>query len=899
MHTWGDEGIQEGWIVYQHGCTEVTNSVGNTTTYWFDENNCCVQETDHYGSSRFTEYTEDMQVYRTTDELGNVTGYVYNDKGWLKEMILPDHTGMQLFYNDHHQVKMVIHSDGNSDTFGYDAERRLRFINYPNGQTTTYEYNEKGQVSAMMLNGKEKTGFQYDEDENLICMEWASGKAQWQYDPLGNCTRAIDSEGQIRHYGYDALCRLRQMHLPDGDNIRLEYNAYMEITEVTGRNDSIEYEYSPLGDLTRRVHNGLEQQYIYDNAGQLKAVINENGQYYSLQYNRRGEIISETGFDGIRRKYQRDAAGKVTKIERPDNRYTNYEYDANGRIVRTEHHDGSWEFFRYDRMGNISEAANEHTTIQFRRDKLGMVETEWQDRYYVKSRYDKYGNRIGVDSSLGASLGIQRNGVALPVALQAASPETRWSCQIKYNGEGQEVERILPGEIVSERSYDASGHQAEHRITRNKIALGWKKYTWETGDRLASVFDGLARTQTRYKQDTWGNLIFAQYADSAILHRAVDETGNIYATKERNDRTYSPSGALLESRTHRYSYDVEGRLLGKTEKTTGKKWQYQWQGNGMLARVIRPDGKIVCFKYDALGRRIEKTFDGRVTRWVWDGNTILHEWTYAESRRPKAVVTEEGELQQSQPEPTSDMTTWVFEADGFAPAARLKDGHAYSIVCDYQGTPEAMYDEEGKKSWEGVLDIYGRVRSLAGRREDMPFRYLGQYEDVETGLYYNRFRYYSPEEGAYISQDPIRLEGGANCYSYVSDPNYWTDLLGLTPIFDDKLAEMARTVHNVISDDPRAFRSQTVAIGQGEVPGGGTQLFAAASGARFRSSKLNGAQVEKLKALGVPEENIFRNKPARAVIKGDKLGTRRLNHAERIIIRNAPKGTKFPKWGIS
>jgi len=893
VHTWGDGGIQEGWIIYQNGCTEVTNSLGNTTTYWYDENNCCVQETDHYGSSCYTEYTEDMQVYRMTDELGNVTGYVYNDHGWVKEMILPDHTSTQIFYNDHHQVKLIIHPDGNSDTYGYDKERRLRFINYPNGQTTTYEYNEKGQVSVMLFNGKEKTSFKYDEDENLSCMEWASGKAQWQYDHLGNCTRAIDSGGQVKHYVYDALCRLRQMHLPDGNNIRLEYNAYTEVTEVVDKNGKLEYEYTPLGDLASRKHNGIEQRYIYDNAQRLKAVVNEAEQYYFLEYNARDEVVGETGFDGIRRKYRRDAAGRVTRIERPDNRHTAYEYDANGRIIRTEYHDGSWEFFRYDKLGNISEAANEHTTIQFKRDKVGMVESEWQDGYVVSSKYDKLGKRVELRSSLGAVINVERAG------LQVKCADASWSCQMKYNGEGQEVERLLPGGIASSRVYDPSGHVMEQRVTRNKVVVDWKKYTWEAGDRLSGILDGLNRAHTRFKHDNRGNLVFAQYADSTMIHRAVDETGNVYGSRDGSDRKYSPAGALLESDVYRYAYDVEGRLIARTEKATGKKWQYQWQGNGMLARVIRPDGKPVCFKYDALGRRIEKTFDGRVTRWLWDGNTILHEWTYAESRRPKAVVTGEGELQQSQPEPTSDLTTWVFEEDGFAPAAKLKDGHAYSVVCDYHGTPEALYDEEGKKSWEGVLDIYGRVRSLTGRREDMPFRYLGQYEDVETGLYYNRSRYYSPEEGVYISQDPIRLEGGTNSYSYVSDPNYWTDLLGLTPIFDDKLADMARTVHNVIADDPRAFRSQTISIGQGEVPGGGTQLFAAASGGRFRTSKLNGAQVEKLKQLGVPEKNIFRNKPARAVIKGDKIGTRLLNHAERIIIRNAPKGTKFTHWGIS
>ena len=56
----------------------------------------------------------------------------------------------------------------------------------------------------------------------------------------------------------------------------------------------------------------------------------------------------------------------------------------------------------------------------------------------------------------------------------------------------------------------------------------------------------------------------------------------------------------------------------------------------------------------------------------------------------------------------------------------------------------------------------------------VPFLYQGQYLDPETGLAYNRFRYYSPETGAYISQDPIRLEAGlTNLYAYVHDVNAW------------------------------------------------------------------------------------------------------------------------------
>ena len=93
-----------------------------------------------------------------------------------------------------------------------------------------------------------------------------------------------------------------------------------------------------------------------------------------------------------------------------------------------------------------------------------------------------------------------------------------------------------------------------------------------------------------------------------------------------------------------------------------------------------------------------------------------------------------------------------------------------------------MYDVQGNKTWECTLDIYGKVITIdKGTEFDCPFRFQGQYVDKETGLYYNRFRYYSPYSGNYISIDPIGLKGGSLVYSYVQDTNGWIDYWGLAP----------------------------------------------------------------------------------------------------------------------
>ncbi|MEN7547398.1 RHS repeat-associated core domain-containing protein [Rapidithrix thailandica] len=115
------------------------------------------------------------------------------------------------------------------------------------------------------------------------------------------------------------------------------------------------------------------------------------------------------------------------------------------------------------------------------------------------------------------------------------------------------------------------------------------------------------------------------------------------------------------------------------------------------------------------------------------------------------------------------------------PSAKIVKGETYSIVSDYLGTPCLMYNHIGNLVWQAELDIYGKIRTLErGSLQDCPFRYQGQYEDAETGLYYNRFRYYSPESGTYISQDPIGLKGNnPNIYAYVWNANYQVDVFGL------------------------------------------------------------------------------------------------------------------------
>ena len=96
-----------------------------------------------------------------------------------------------------------------------------------------------------------------------------------------------------------------------------------------------------------------------------------------------------------------------------------------------------------------------------------------------------------------------------------------------------------------------------------------------------------------------------------------------------------------------------------------------------------------------------------------------------------------------------------------------------------------------------------------------PFRFQGQYFDEESGLHYNRFRYYDPSSGRFVSQDPIGLLGGGNLYAYVDNPNQWVDVFGLNRQLSlkqqqDRAAQAVQRLRAIELAKPASQRARVV-----------------------------------------------------------------------------------------
>ncbi|WP_234404024.1 RHS repeat-associated core domain-containing protein [Neisseria animaloris] len=182
------------------------------------------------------------------------------------------------------------------------------------------------------------------------------------------------------------------------------------------------------------------------------------------------------------------------------------------------------------------------------------------------------------------------------------------------------------------------------------------------------------------------------------------------------------------------------------------------------------------FDYDALGRRISKgrlknggqISDGLedVTEFIWSGSRLVQE-VYGNGRY-----------------------TYIHtDQDSYEPLAQI---HSYTDTegksrqeinyfhCDQIGIPREMTDGDGNLIWFGKYDAWGKLTketNVTGRAHQ-PFRLQNQYCDSEIRLHYNFFRYYDPDVGRFVNQDPIGLWGGDNFYSFAPNTTAWVDWLG-------------------------------------------------------------------------------------------------------------------------
>ncbi|MCL2724868.1 MAG: DUF6531 domain-containing protein [Polyangiaceae bacterium] len=779
VRTWGNDKKGQDSLFFReiiydlrNRRTFVEDTAGKTTIYEMNAGNAVTKITDPHGASTTYEY-DDLSLRKTseTDALGHVTRFEYDDRGNETKRTLANGAVYTMKYNADNQIVGMADPVGLERSWRYDEQGRLTDTWDTTGGWVHLEYDGLYATKVQRPDGQwvklERDAFgavtKITQPDGAVEQRW--------YDQHGQLVKVRDGGGRVWRVMYDFEGRPIAYTYPDGSYRRLVYSGEGDILEQRTPTEDVEFTYRGYHQVaSRKVHRSDQKvRFVYDGEDRLIGVTNEAGERYHYVLDACGRVKEEISFEGLKRSYLRDELGRVTMAFAPDGNATRFEYDVLGNVTRAKYSEEEEETFTYDEIGRLKTATNASGTVRFSRKLAQRVVVERFNRDWFGTRYDAMGRPQYVVSSRGH---VQRAMRTPTGDLRTLTTWERnvgdhlhpsWRAKIDRDAAGLETKRSMPGGITSSWKRDVMGRPTLQTIAQKGDTTDWTEYEWTGIDRLTGQSD--PSSSVKYTHDVQGRLAASvQYGtdDSRVERwRNPGPRGELYHTKERDGRIYGKGGVLMQSGPLSFTYDKNGNLE-KKEASDGRTWTYAWSASGRLKSVATPDGKKVEFEYDALGRRIRKTSEAGTTRWLWNGNVPVHEWREGED---------------------GAATTWVFEPDTFRPVAKLtSDGQRHSVITDYLGTPREMRDEAGELAWKAQLDIYGVATVGEGQKEDCPWRWQGQYEDVETGLYYNRFRYYDPSRGDYISQDPIGLLGytpGSTLYAYTKDPNTWIDPFGL------------------------------------------------------------------------------------------------------------------------
>ncbi|WP_240549183.1 RHS repeat-associated core domain-containing protein [Billgrantia antri] len=797
---------------YHPDHTLVTDSLGREERYHFSGTGPGQRWTAHTradGSVMQYRYDHAGQRIATVDPLGRETALERDESGQVIAQIGPDGSRWEITRDaqgqpiavagpENHRWQLERDARGNlirvtgpegTATFAFENEAlpdRPTAVTDAGGSTRRLEWNALGQLVSETDCSAQTTRYDYDSRGHLLAVTNALGETtRTTHDEMGRrIATQLPDRSRWQHH-HDRQGRLVEQEGPQGYRHQLHYDAH-------GR------------PVLRIDADGGREHYAYDEAGRLSELTLANRAGYRFEYDEMDRLVSETGPDGREQRYAYDAAGQLstrTEAHRlgPDGQplAIRYDYDANGRLAArhlpaTESAPASTERYQWRADGQLSGVVNPESEVTFAYDTAGrpigerqrhhadgdIAAWQWQHQQRLTATGAPQASRYGDLPELawhtygsGHLHGLSAPGLGLELALEPDALH-------------RETERRLssadqPQPLILERGYTALG-QLDHLSLRGPgSAQNEQHYRYDALGRLSfrSSGQGSGSPIIAYTYDASGRLIASQHGDSA--HRyPVDAAGNRLNAQPGESTRPNAANQLSELDGSRYRYDGAGNLIER-EQPNGELLHLGYDGANRLVRLTRTSTQGATeearYRYDALGRRISKTVHHAngttaTTHYGWDGDRLVHE---AKERH---------------------QTTVVYEPGSFVPMFRIDqagDGAAKQIsayVTDALGTPMQLVTPRGDTLWQAQPDDWAAVTNEQGRTAQ-PIRFQGQWYDEESGLYYNRHRYYDPQQGRYISQDPIGLKGGRNLYGYVSNPTGMVDPLGLFECTNDRPAD--------------------------------------------------------------------------------------------------------------
>lgn len=796
VHAWGDGGLYDYHFAYWPKIheTRITDSLGHVTTVKCDANGLPILEIDPLGGRTIFEYDEVGRTTAVVNPANHRLEYLYDQRGNLLKLTQPDDSSFAIEVDSNNKPVTIAAPNGAIWRQEWDERGLMVSQTSPLGAITRYHYDQGGlplsQTDAYQVTTR--LGFDaYGALANITDAE--DNTTHLQHDEMGKLLVRTDALGRNTRYGYDLKSRLLEVSLPGGSRICCAYDDEDNLIDYENEQGvHTRFEYCGLDMVAkRRDAGGAAVEYHYDTEEQLIGVTNQRGERHELRRDALGRVIEEVDYWGQVTCYSFDTAGYLKQRIDPLGQVTDYVTDKLGRILRKSfahpEHAGKQfeERFEFDVNGNLTDCSNEHGRVERCFDPENRLLEEKQAGFVIRNEYDKLGRRIRRETSRGHVVAYQYDQLSRPVSIQIddESPIT-----LKRNATGQITQEQLSQTLERHYRYDEAGRLVAQGVRGETDWLFQTQYAYDPVGNLIQRNDSQQGID-RYRYDPLGQIVEHIDPQGRLKQYLQDPMGDRLETRVvETPARQVVGGEQVSGEWYRegyyngvyYRFDRAGNLRQKQNQgvtdrdgATPNEIHLTWDANQQLVSSER-NGVVTSYGYDPLGRRLFKRTGMHQTWFGWDGDALVVEG--------EGVLADPKPLEQStaQMERTADnqQREYLYYPGSFEPLALIDVDVSYRYNIEPNGCPTRILSTDGCIVWAASYEVWDRADTYIDS-VDNHLCMQGQYRDKETGLYYNRHRYYDPEAGQFISQDPIGLLGGVNNYQYALNGLRWIDPLGL------------------------------------------------------------------------------------------------------------------------
>ncbi|MBK6975495.1 MAG: RHS repeat protein [Sterolibacteriaceae bacterium] len=789
----------------------VTDALGKLTRYRHDPLGRLLEITHPDGAVERFDYDGAGRLIAYTDPLGARTTYTLAPDGLPLERRNALGAALRYEYDGARRLSTLFNENAARTDFAYDALDRLIEESGFDGRTTRYRYDPVGQLAHKL-----ELGCLSAQQRLELRLARAARANDW-HDPPADGTRGPPSFDDP--WGLGPRDQGAPLKAPPGQAIVTRYGR-----DPAGRLTAKEVAGHIVG------ADGKETQYRrtryeYDAAGRLTAAINDGGARTTLAYDALDRLIEE----------RRTGQGLHTVLA--------HQYDALGNRLTTTLPDGRRIGWLHYGSGHLHQISVDGKTIcDIERDPLHREIGRSQGALTSRYGHDAQGRLVSQQVWRTAPLaGGARSSPPRP-AWEALGDEldpltgtrrhlpagpTEIARRYQYDGAGNLLQIDDARAGITRYAYDRIGRltgaqqptlaevfafdPAHNLVPPQATASGASgASTGFVRDNRLEVFE-----DNRYAYDAHGNLLEKRIG----RHTTIELCWDVEHQLSRAIVTRKGSTQTID-----YAYDGFGRRIAKRDGFG--QTLFTWDGNRLLAErrgsketiyLYEPDsfaplaqlvGEVVASGAGAGDKaqaqalpqapppdediddwQPRKTCAANVERLLAEQRKVVAQ---AHGRRGSAPAREAAN------EPPRTQTRADEKTDKVVDLAAWRIRYYHN---DHLGTPRELTNDDGQIVWRATYKAWGNVlkveqseagllpephrtaTAIAQQQEiEQPLRFQGQYFDSETGLHYNRFRYYDPDCGRFVSQDPIGLQGGMNVYRYAANPTAFIDPWGLEAV---------------------------------------------------------------------------------------------------------------------